>query len=1119
MSEEFYVHLKEEIVEIPTYLVGKPDKSPMFLEKRVYQGSSGKVYPLPFVDKIYDEKVRKKYKIIILENKYIRIEIMPELGGRVQRAYDKTNGYDFVYYNQVIKPALVGLAGPWISGGIEFNWPQHHRPRTYSPVEYCFEENSDASKTVWVGEIDRMYGTKGMAGFTLYPDKAYLEIKGQLYNRTSMPQTFLWWANPAVAVNEDYKSVFPPDVNAVFDHGKRDVSKFPIATGEYYKVDYSAGVDISMYKNIPVPTSYMAYHSDNDFVGGYDFGKEAGILHVANHHISPGKKQWTWGNGDFGQAWYRNLTDEDGPYIELMTGVYTDNQPDFTWLKPYEEKTFKQYFMPYKRIGEVKSANTDLLLNLEFGENQAAVYVYATSLFKGVKVVLKTDKKYYLEEITNISPDRVYCNKIEIDSLIPESRYILEVFSADNKLLITYQAEEKELLETPDPAQPAADPEDIQTNEELFLTGLHLEQYRHATYDPDPYYLEGLKRDPDDIRINNAYGSLLYRRGLFAESEKYFHRAIDKLTWKNPNPYNGEPFYNLGLALDMQGREDEAFDTFYKAVWSGEWQASGYYSLALIASRRQDFEEALEYITKSIIRNYHNTKARNLKTIVLRKLENLEKAVMMAEETIDIDKLDFNSRNELYLLYKLQGEEKLAERSKAELIEMMRDSYHNYLESAIEYASAGFYSEAINILQRYIDNINDNSVYPLIYYYMGFYNLQIGEREKAIIIFEKAEEADPEYCFPNRISTIPVLEKAMELNIEDAKASYYLANLYYDKKQYSRAVKLWERSSELNPEFPTVFRNLSLAYYNKYSQKEKARKCLEKAFSLDKTDSRVLFELDQLYKKINMGYEERLELLEKHKVLVEDRDDLFIEYVTLYNNVGEYEKALELLLNRKFHPWEGGEGKVTSQYVFSCREIAKGVIRSANFREAISLLERAKKYPENLGEGKLPIAYDNDLDFLIAYSYQRMGDIEKAKSYYKLASNGTDEPGDMMFYNDQPADLIYYQGLALEKTGKTDQARGKFNRLYDYGEKHLFDEVKIDYFAVSLPDFLVFDADLNRKNKVHCHYLMGLGLLGLGKKEEAKDKLEKAHSMNIYHQGVLIQLKMLSKDNSDGEML
>ncbi|MBL7763695.1 MAG: DUF5107 domain-containing protein, partial [Chitinophagaceae bacterium] len=187
---------KEKVI-IPTYPAGKPEKNPMFLEKRVYQGSSGVVYPHAVIEKISDEKIDKEYSALFLENNFLKIMILPELGGRIQMAFDKIKNRHFVYYNHVIKPALVGLTGPWISGGIEFNWPQHHRPSTFEPVDYTIKENEDGSKTVWINEVERMFRTKGMAGFTLHPGKAYIEIKGKLYNRTAFPQTFLWWANPA----------------------------------------------------------------------------------------------------------------------------------------------------------------------------------------------------------------------------------------------------------------------------------------------------------------------------------------------------------------------------------------------------------------------------------------------------------------------------------------------------------------------------------------------------------------------------------------------------------------------------------------------------------------------------------------------------------------------------------------------------------------------------------------------------------------------------------------------------------------------------------------------------------------------------------------------------------
>src|SRR5246127_946975 len=213
-----------EKVSIPTYGTGKPEKNPMFLEKRVYQGSSGVVYPHPVIEKIEDEKKDREYTAVFLENEYLKIMILPELGGRVQRAYDKVMKRDFVYYNQVIKPALVGLAGPWISGGVEFNWPQHHRPATFMPVEVEIERCTDGSVIVWCGDHDPMLRMKGMHGVCLHPGRAYLEIKVRLYNRSPEVQTFLWWANMAARVHEKYQSFFPCDVRFVADHAKRAVS-------------------------------------------------------------------------------------------------------------------------------------------------------------------------------------------------------------------------------------------------------------------------------------------------------------------------------------------------------------------------------------------------------------------------------------------------------------------------------------------------------------------------------------------------------------------------------------------------------------------------------------------------------------------------------------------------------------------------------------------------------------------------------------------------------------------------------------------------------------------------------------------------------------------------------
>ncbi|MBP2097528.1 DUF5107 domain-containing protein [Enterococcus rivorum] len=1087
------VKIWEEKITMPTYLTSKPDKNPLFFEKRVYQGSSGKVYPHAITEKIYDEKVSVDYPAVILENDYLKVVVLPTLGGRIQRAYDKTNDYDFVYYNQVIKPALVGLIGPWISGGIEFNWPQHHRPSTYLPTEYELVENKDGSKTLWVSEIDKMYGTKGMAGFTLYPDSAYIEITGKVTNRTDTPQTFLWWANPAVPANDHTVSIFPPDVHAVMDHGKRAVSDFPIATGTYYKYDYSEGIDISRYKNIKVPTSYMAYHSDYDFIGNYDEKKEAGLLHVANHHISPGKKQWGWGNSDFGLSWDRNLTDEDGPYIELMTGVFTDNQPDFTWLKPYEEKEFKQYFMPYKGVGRVKNATIEAAVNLEIIDNQLVYAVYATKKQEKAKVVITYKDQSILEEVVELNPASYLKGSLVTPTNTMDDSLVISVYDRENSLLVSYTGLKEELQELPKPAEALPKPQLLKTTEELFLAATHIEQYRHATLDAEDYYLEGLKRDETDIRLNNGYGMFLYKRGLFIESEKYFKQALKKQTWKTPNPYYGEPSLNLGLVQMKIGKMAEATDHFFKATWNEDTQAAAFYQLAIISTLKGEYQEALILIDQSLVKNNHHMKARNLK-ITLKRLLN-QKIDELISENLAIDPLDLGTHYEKFLKESTHKWKKL-----------MRDEVNNYLELALDYLNWGFLSDAEQIL------LNCSVEFPMIHYYLAYIKIRQGQVDSAIKEIKKAESISSTYCFPNKLDEIEILNATIELLPEDTGfAKYYLGNLFYDKKRYEEAITLWEESSCQLKQFPTVYRNLSFAYYNNYDDQIRAEEMITHAVNLDKNDARLLLEQD-LMKRINgASNEERVKLLEEQMAVTQERDDLFIVYISLLNSQGQYEKALHCLENRQFHPWEGGEGKVSSQYLFALIEMAKKILEQQP-EQAIELLKKSKRYPHNLGEGKLPNVQDTIADFYIAKAYQVLGDEVNAHSYFMKASEGDSQPESVLYYYDQPADSILYRGMAFEALGNESKARSCYHQLIRYGELHIFEEVTYDYFAVSLPETVVFKRDLQLENKIYCEYLIALGNIGLKNYQLAKDKLEQLLQKVPDHQGLKRHLEMIEKN-------
>jgi tetratricopeptide (TPR) repeat protein len=1093
-----------EKVTIPTYPTGLPEVNPLFLEKRVYQGSSGAVYPHPVIERVFDQKEEREYTAVFLENRYLKIMVLPEIGGRVQMALDKTNGYHFIYYNRVIKPALVGLTGPWISGGIEFNWPQHHRPSTFQPLDWRIDEEPDGSKTVWCTEIERMSHTKGMHGLRLYPERAYLEVRVQLHNRTDQPQTFLWWANPAVHTHADHQSVFPPDVHAVMDHGKRAVSSFPIATGIYYKVNYAPGTDISRYRNIPVPTSYMAYHSDFDFIGDYDHSRQAGMLHVANHHIVPGKKQWTWGSGDFGRSWDRQLTDEDGPYIELMCGAYTDNQPDFSWIMPGEEKSFTQVFMPYKLIGPACNASPEAVLHLDVQEGQVGFGVYVTWP-RPVTVRLFQGNTLLHQESAALAPETALLRSVQPVGRASPAEICLQVLDEAGGELLSFRPLPDEKPAIPAPARAAAPPAEIASGEELYLNGLHLEQYRHATYPPEPYYEEALRRDPGDSRCHNALGRLLYRRGKFTEAEAHFRRAIERLTQRNPNPYEGEPYYNLGLALKLQGREQEAWAAFYKAVWNAAWQEAGYLELARLAARAGRFAEALELTERALQRGWANHQARQLKIALLRRLGREEQARAEIELALRLDRCEYGALWEKFLL----------ERDPA-FSQLVRPDPFTYSALALDYAEAGLYAEAADLLSRALardggDGDHAGACEPatLAYYYLGWVYAQAGDEARAAQAFAEAAAQPPDYVFPNRLQSLLALECARRLVPADARASYYLGNFWYAHRRYAEAIACWETAARLEPAFPTVFRNLGLAYYNQLGEAGRAQQAYEMAHRLDPGDGRVFFELDQLCKRQNLPPAERLARLAARADLVEARDDLMIEYLNLLLILGRHTEALARLRARVFHPWEGGEGKVTGVYVDCLVEAARQQLQRGDAAAAIPLLEQARSYPPNLGEGKLFGALENNVLYYLGLAHDRLGQAERARACYQQAAAGSSEPSSPLYYNDQPAHMLFYQGLALQQLGRGEQARSLFEKLLQYGLEHLQDEVRLDYFAVSLPDFLVFDEDLRRRNQAHCHYMQALGYLGLGLKEQAEASFASVLALSADHTGAHLHRRLL----------
>ncbi len=1077
----------EQDITIPTYRSGEPEKDPIFYNGRSYQGAKGPVYPYPLLDTLSDVKEDRKYHAVFLENRYVQFSITPELGGRVFSGQDRGNGYDFLYRQHVIKPALIGMIGAWISGGIEWDIPHHHRATTFMPVAYRLVENADGSKTVWLGEIERRHRMKWVVGLTLFPDRSYLKATVKLFNRTPLAHSMLYFANVAVPANVGYQVIFPPGTRYGTQHGKSEFVDWPIGRGVYGGLDRS-GVDLSWWKNLPTPVSIFAWNHEDDFFGGYDHGKKAGVAIIADHHVAPGKKFFAWGNGPEGEMWNKVLTDADPeyrvprPYLELMSGGYSDNQPDYSWVEPGEVKVVEQYFYPIRELGGIKNANLDAAVNLEIGD-RIRLALNTTAEFREAYVVLRAGDKALFEKHITISPAQPFAQELPLPPGVKPEEVKVSLLTAEpiarGKELIAYTPRPRESATMPPPVQPPPAPNDIKTVEELYLAGLRLQQFHSPAREPYPYYEEALRRDPGDYRSNVALGILYCERAMYAEAEKHLLAAVERASRNYTRPKDGEALYYLGIALRGQGKEKEADDAFHKATWDLAWQGAGNVALAKSACRRHDFIHALEYIDRATAVGAMNTQALDIKTAILRYLGRGQEAIAVAQKASKLDPLDLWAADQLW---RLNDDWSLT-------MSIRGKNTQSYLEMAVDYGNCGMYEEAIDVLRLVVRAWGKTGVDPMVYYYLGYYyrlkdcRLKDDFWEEADACLRTAAQVSPDYCFPFRLESIEVLRAAMVHNPRDARASYYLGNLLYDI-QPEAAVQAWERARELDGKWAMVHRNLAWAYAHTEHQSAKAIASLEKAVACDPQDPRLYVELDALYDAVNADLPTRLALLERNHATIARRDDALLREISLLVLVGRYDRALELLANHHFRVWEGETG-VHDVYADALLLRGQQSLRSGKYAAARKDFQAALEYPERFetakagrGQGRLA-----EIDYFLGVVSGAEGRADQARRYFEQSAASPAAA---------PA-MRYYQGLAARKLGQEAKAARLFDELIRIGQERLHAAGELDFFA----KFGTRQSPSVRK--AEAYWLVGLGHLGKGHVAEARKQFEAALQAHASH--------------------
>lgn len=1059
------VKIWEEMLSLPSYEPFAPDKNPMFYVSDAYQGAKRVIYPYPLMDQLSTEKEVKEHRAVYLENEYIKLCLLPDIGGRLFYATDKTNDYEIFYRQHVIKPANIGMLGAWISGGIEWCVFHHHRASTYLPVDYKLVENDDGSKTIWFGEIEPRHRMKWSIGLTLRPGRNYIETDVRMFNQTEHTNSILYWANVATHVNDDYQVIFPPSVHQGVYHAKSSFIHWPIADEIYNGKDYTGQIDVSWWKNHPDPISIFAHNLQEDFMGGYDHARDAGTVHVGNHHIVKGAKLWEWGPGEFGHMWdCEILTDEDGPYAELMVGGFSDNQPDYSWIKPGEVKRLKQYWYPVRDIGGFKNANLDAAVNLRLISGKRVVIgVNTTRDFENCRVILSENEKIIYEKQADIGPGNPYTAQLTIGGKADLSRFKLSLLDQDSTLLISYQ--EKESIyqaELPEAVKPPLPPEEISNTEELVLAGQRIMQFHNPGLDPKDYFLEALNRDPMNSLANLHLGNLAAKDGKYNEAADYYRNVIGRITRDFTRPRDCEAFYRLGVVLKQQKKFDAAIDTLYRASWDQAWYAASHHELAEISMLKGHPEQALDHLNQSLSLNAISPNTLALKSSVLRQLGDRANAGITARRVWDLDPLNHRAAYELQQNNAISG---------SEFTSLMNDNKENYLELACSYMNSGLIKDAATVVGMALGSQDTVlSSYAILLYYGAWLADQQGDEVLATTYYTLASQASTDYVFPFRFETIEILNAAIEHNQDDALAWYYMGNILFDH-QPGKAILCWNRAIRINPELAIAHRNLGWAYYRYLNNVPRAIQHYETAINMKRDDPRYYFELDVLYELNNETLELRYELFANNHDIARKREDTYLREIEVLILNRQCDSALSSLTRHTFIRQEG-MNNLHDHWVDANLLKGWGELQSGAYEKALNHFLQADTYPSNQRIGRIS-GYQKEAQiyYFTALTYQAMDDKNLAKSFFRKAA---EVPSGNSEY-------LYYRALAQVELGKEEEAAGTSEQLLKAAEEALEKLADPDFFA-KFGERAGVDT-----RKAYAYYLRALALQASGDNESAQE--------------------------------
>ena len=926
----------EETILIDTYSFDKPNPVPIVTE-------NPKIPPY-FKFEGYSHTAEKKdWKVVTLENEYIKLWVLPEIGGKVWGAIEKSTGEEFLYKNEVIKFRNIAMRGPWTSGGIEFNFGIiGHHPSTATPVDYFIRENKDGSVSCIVGNTDLPSNTKWTVEIRLEKDKAYFETNASWYNASPLTESYYNWMTGAAVATDDLEFFVPG--NKYVEHG---------GNAHPWPID-DKGRNLALYKNndFGPDKSYHIVGEYNDFFGGYYHDKKFGYGQWSPYEEMPGQKLWLWSSSRSGGIWEDLLTDTDGQYIEFQAGRLFDqyepagniNPISQAGFDPYVMDTWSEIWFPFKEIGGMVAATKQAVLNVE-NDNE--------TLYVGVNALQKLNRKLQItingvvkfSENLDLEPMGVFSTKLPATST---DKIEVAILGTE----IGY-SNDKEANAIKRPFYPDTNLK-VSKSEELYQAGLEALEYREYALAHEKLS-ELVALDPSHRSALLALAELEFRRTNYSNALELANTVLKMDT------YNSRANYLAGLSYRALNDHLNALESLGWAARDIKYRSVAYALMAEIQLKNKNYARAKTDAAKALTFNLNNTNAREVLLFVAKGQGDGTSLKDYAQGILNIDPLNFIAKKEINHI-----NNKEIDKSK-DLPEIHNEfPEETILGMALRYIELGYPSEGLVTLLEGNRSVK-NGLWAA---FLQKSNDTIESRR----LLKEAVASKVNFVFPYRRETIPVLQWAIQQD-QSWKLKYYLAQNYMVVGKKKEALLLLNECSDLpNSDIFYRFRAKLIAGTNF----EQELKDYQKALALNPSDWKISEEFIQFY-LANGKDKEALDLSAKaYKKFPENYNIGLVRSKALVNS-GQFEKAITILKNIQVLPFEHAS-ESRKIYERAHLGVALAYLKKDKNSKALEVLKTSKEWPENIGVGK-PYSPDERVqDYLIALIYQRMGEVEKSKA-------------------------------------------------------------------------------------------------------------------------------------------